>query len=83
MMECLSLWPKYIGEKGRISGKTYGIKVRCYWEHLGNLMEPIENLKEHVENKGKLKKTPLSPPLPNPPKTQNLKEKNQGTSSAC
>jgi len=23
----------YIGEKGRISGKTYGIKVRCYWEH--------------------------------------------------
>jgi hypothetical protein len=29
----LSLWPIYIGEKGRTLGKTYGIKVRCYWEH--------------------------------------------------
>jgi hypothetical protein len=32
-MECLLLWPTYIGEKGRTLGKTYGIKVRCYWEH--------------------------------------------------
>jgi len=31
--EWLVLWPSYIGEKGRTSGKTYGIKVRCYWEH--------------------------------------------------
>jgi hypothetical protein len=23
-----------MGEKGRTLGKTYGIKVRCYWEHL-------------------------------------------------
>ncbi len=30
---CLSLWPTYIGEKGRTLGKTYGIKARCYWEH--------------------------------------------------
>jgi hypothetical protein len=32
-MECLPLWPTYIGEKGRTLGKTYGIKARCYWEH--------------------------------------------------
>jgi hypothetical protein len=32
-MECFPLWPSYIGEKGRTLGKTYGIKVRCYWEH--------------------------------------------------
>jgi hypothetical protein len=36
---CLSLWPSYIGEKGRTLGKTKGIKVKCYyWEHIGNLM---------------------------------------------
>jgi hypothetical protein len=35
MMECLRLWPTYIGVKGRTLGKTYGIKVRCYSEHLG------------------------------------------------
>jgi hypothetical protein len=32
-MECLSLWPTYIGEKGRTLGNTYGIKVSFYWEH--------------------------------------------------
>jgi len=32
-MECLSLWPAYMGEKGRTLGKTYVIKARCYWEH--------------------------------------------------
>jgi hypothetical protein len=45
-MQCLFLWPTYIGEKGRTLDKTYGIKVRCYWdhpwgthrEHIGNLM---------------------------------------------
>jgi hypothetical protein len=40
-MECLPLWPTYMGEKGRSLGKTYGIKARCYWEHLG---EHIGNL---------------------------------------
>ncbi len=29
-MECLTLWPTYIGEKGRTVGKTYEIKARCY-----------------------------------------------------
>jgi hypothetical protein len=28
MMACISLWPTYIGEKGRTLGKTYGIKAR-------------------------------------------------------
>jgi hypothetical protein len=47
MIVCLSLWPSYIGEKGRNSGKTYGIKARCYWEHLwGTHWEHSE----HIEN---------------------------------
>jgi hypothetical protein len=41
-MECLQLWPTCRGEKGKTLGKTYGIKVRCYWEHLWEL---IGNLK--------------------------------------
>jgi hypothetical protein len=46
-MECLSLWPSYIGEKGRTLGKTYGIKGRCYWEHpWGTHWE----LTEHIGN---------------------------------
>ncbi len=83
-LECLSLWPTYIGEKGRTLGKTYGIKARCYWEHpWGTRWEPQEhigNLKgtrwEHVGNKGKMKEIP-----PSPPETQ--KTENQGTLSAC
>jgi hypothetical protein len=62
-IECHLLWPTYIGEKGRTLGKMYGIKARCYWEHLG---EHIGNLqgtgREHVGNKGKMKRI-----LPNPP----------------
>ncbi len=66
------LGPTYIGE----SAKTYGLKVRClYGEHvgehivnLGNILEPIRNLKgtmwEHIRKQGKLKKKNLhSPPL--------------------
>jgi hypothetical protein len=65
-MECLPLWPTYIGEKGRTLGKTYGIRMRCHWEHVwGTHWEP----REHVGNKGKMKKI-----FPLPP-TQNLKEK--------
>jgi hypothetical protein len=44
-MKCFSLWPTYVGEKGRTLAKTYRIKARCYWEHprgihrnLGNIM---------------------------------------------
>jgi hypothetical protein len=32
-MDSLPLWLNYISERGRILGKTYGIKARCYWEH--------------------------------------------------
>jgi hypothetical protein len=45
--KCLTLWPHYTGEKGRTLGKKYGIKARCYWEHLwGTHWEP----REHIEN---------------------------------
>jgi hypothetical protein len=70
-MECLPLWPTYIGEKGRTLGKAYGIKARCYWEHPWEThwehREHIRNLmrtsKEHVGNKGNEK---ILPPSPNP-----------------
>jgi hypothetical protein len=46
-IECIPLWPTYIGEKGRTLGKTYGIKVRCYWEHpWGTHWDP----REHIGN---------------------------------
>jgi hypothetical protein len=52
-MECIPLWPTYIGEKGRTLGKTGGIKARYYKEHpWGTHWE----LKEHIGNKGKMKK---------------------------
>jgi hypothetical protein len=40
----LSLWPTYIGEKGRTLDKTYGIKARRYWEH------PWRTHREHIGN---------------------------------
>jgi len=33
-IECLALWPRYLGEKRRTLGKTYGIKSRYYWNTL-------------------------------------------------
>jgi hypothetical protein len=38
----LALWPTYTGEKRTTFAKAYGIKLRCYREHVGEL---IENLK--------------------------------------
>jgi hypothetical protein len=46
-MECLTLWPTYIVEKGRTLGKTYGSKARYYWEHTW----------ERIENQGNILKT--------------------------
>jgi hypothetical protein len=75
-LQCFSLWPMYIGEKGRTLGKTYGIKARCYWEHpggthwkprehIGNLMGIHWELEGNMlETKGKRKKS-----LPAPSKT--------------
>jgi len=67
-MECLPLWPTYIGEKGRTLGKTYRIKVRCYWEHpWGTHWEPNGNLKgtccEQRKNEKKSSSS-LSTPYP-------------------
>jgi hypothetical protein len=51
-MECLPLWPTYIGEKGKTLGKTYGIKVGA----IGNTLGTLRACKEHVGNKGEKKK---------------------------
>ncbi len=72
-MEHTVLWPIYIGEKGRAFGKTCGIKVRCYWEHLeehiGNLMGTRWELKGNMlETKEKRKK--ILPPPPSPAATK-------------
>jgi hypothetical protein len=40
-MECIPLWPTYIGEKWTTLGKTYGIKARWY-------KRKCENLKDFV-----------------------------------
>jgi hypothetical protein len=79
-IECLPLWPTYIGGKGRTLGKTHGIKVRWYWKHpWGTHWEPDRNplgtLREPVLEQRKNQKNPCAPP--------NLKGKNQGTLSAC
>jgi hypothetical protein len=59
----------------RTLGQTYGIKTRCYWEHdWGTHWEPREYIwkmmgthweleREHVGNKGKMKKIPFYPNL--------------------
>jgi hypothetical protein len=61
-IECHLLWPTYIGEKGMTLGKMYGIKARCYWEHIGNLKRTCWEQRKNEKN---------PPHLP----TQNLKEK--------
>jgi hypothetical protein len=44
ILKCIipPLWPTYIGERRTTFAKAYGIKVRCYGEHveehIGNLM---------------------------------------------
>jgi hypothetical protein len=45
--EVASLWPTYIGERRTTFVKAYGIKVRCYGEHVG----------EHIGNLGNILKT--------------------------
>jgi hypothetical protein len=76
-LEYLPLWPTYTSEKGRTLGKTYGIKARCYWEHIGNLGNIFENLKgkcwEQKENEKKSSPHPI--PRPPPPKLKRKKFK--------
>jgi hypothetical protein len=38
------LWPTYIGERRTTFAKAYGVKVRCYGEHVG----------EHIGNLGNI-----------------------------
>jgi hypothetical protein len=58
----LPLWPTYIGERRTTFAKAYGIKVRCYGEHveehLGNLRNILRTHGEPGENE---KKPPLPP----------------------
>jgi hypothetical protein len=35
----LPLWPIYIGERRITFAKAYGIKVRCYGEHVGDILK--------------------------------------------
>ncbi len=37
-------WPTYIGERGTIFAKAYGIKVRCYWELFGGTCQELGEL---------------------------------------
>jgi len=66
-MERLPLWPTYIGEKGRTLGKTYGIKARCYQEHIGNLKGTYWELEGNMLGQRKNEKI-LPPPSPPRPK---------------
>jgi len=53
-------------------GKTYGIKARCYWEHIGNLGNIFENLKGKCWEQKENEKKSSPHPIPRP----NLKGKN-------
>jgi len=54
-MECPLLCPRYIREKGRTLGKTYGMKAMCYWEHLwGTWWELEGNMKKTLSTQPKI-----------------------------
>jgi len=42
------LWPIYIGERRITSAKAYGIKVRCYREHVGDILGTNWELKGNI-----------------------------------
>jgi hypothetical protein len=47
--------------------KAYGIKLRCYWEHLGEfLSNPLGTWWEHIGNRKKKEEKNPSPPPPTP-----------------
>jgi len=52
-MECLPIWPTYIGEKGRTLGKNMGLKPgaigNTHGEHIGNLMETHWEIERNIE----------------------------------
>jgi len=38
-MLSLLIWLKYKAERKTTFAKAYGMKVRCFWEHIGNKRE--------------------------------------------
>jgi hypothetical protein len=61
----------YIGEKGRILGKSYGFDIRCYWEHpWGTHSEFGEQLGNMVGTHQQFMKKKTSSRSPLAPKTQ-------------
>jgi len=84
------LWRTYIGERRTTFAKTYGIKVRCYEEHvrehirnMGNILrtywEPEGNIVGTHWEPTKNEKKILLPPSPHKKK----RKKKQGALSAC
>jgi len=80
-----SLWPTYIGERTMTFAKAYGIKVRCYGEHVGEHIGNLRNILEtHWELEGNIvdthweqgtnekKSLPFPPP---PPRLKRNKSK--------
>jgi hypothetical protein len=52
-----ALWPRYIGERSTTFAKGYGIKVRCYGEHVGELIDKLGEcignvMRNHWEHSG-------------------------------
>jgi hypothetical protein len=66
-----------MGEKGRTLGKTYGIKARCYWEHLwGTHWEPRKYWERIGNQKGTCWEGKMKKILPSPhPKLRRKKFK--------
>jgi hypothetical protein len=60
------LWRTYIGERRTTLAKTYGIRVRCYEENVGNTLGTKEKW---------IKKTILPSHPPRPPSSQRKKGK--------
>jgi hypothetical protein len=59
-----------IGEEGRTLGKTYGIKVRCYWEHpWGTHWQPREHIENLMGIRWDKKKNKILSPAHTSPKT--------------
>jgi hypothetical protein len=56
------LWPTYIGKRRTTFAKAYGIKVRCYGEHVGEHNGNLKNLMRfHWEVERNIVKTHWEP----------------------
>jgi len=76
-MECIPLWP------GRTLGKTYEIKLRCYWEHpWGTHWEPSE-FEGNTGTKEKRKEKILTLNPPHHPHNTPQKKKKTNKITKC